>query len=80
MEDTPDEEHPNTKPQLANKFFIQSEYVFHIDSTNKKLDNIKATALKNTKAYESYFNKLNHFALTFHHFTLLHLRKSTLFT
>ena len=34
-------------------------------STNKKFDNIIASVLTNTKAYESYFNKFNHSALTF---------------
>ena len=35
MEDTPDEDDPNTSSQLEEKFFIRSEYVIHIDSTNK---------------------------------------------
>ena len=46
------------------KLFIKPEYLFQIDSTNKKFDNIIATAVKNTKACLSYFNNFNHFALT----------------
>ena len=36
---------------------------------NIKYDNINSTALKNTKAYEFYFNKFNHFTLTFQFLT-----------
>ena len=31
----------------------------------KKQDTIISTALKDTKAYNSYFDKFNHFSLTF---------------
>ena len=51
------------------KFFIESEHIFHLDSTNKKFDKLIARALTNTKAYESFLNNLNHFALRFFFFT-----------
>ena len=57
MKDTPNEKDLKTSPQLT-EIFLKSEYVFHIDSTNKNFDIIIATALTNTKAYELYFNKL----------------------
>ena len=66
MEDTVLEEDQNSNPQLTEKIFIKSEYVFVIDSMIEKNDNIISTALKNIKTYESYFNKFNHFALIFH--------------
>ena len=46
MENTPNEYDPNTNPQLTEKLFIRSEYVFHMESTNKKIDKIITTALK----------------------------------
>ena len=46
MEDTAIEDEPNTSTQLTEFFFIKSEYVFNIDCTNKKFDNIIAIALK----------------------------------
>ena len=59
MEDTADEEDQNTNPKLTEKFIFRSEYVSYIESTNRNFDYINATALKNTKAYESCFNKIN---------------------
>ena len=43
--------------------------LFVIDSKNKKYDNIISTALTETKAYDSYFTKFNHFSLTFNFLT-----------
>ena len=63
MEDYTNEDDPNTNPQVTKNFFIRTEYVFHLNSTNKKFDKFIAIALTNTKAYESYVNKINHFAL-----------------
>ena len=37
---------------------------------NKKNDHIISTALRDTKAYDSYFNKLNQFLQTFNFLTL----------
>ena len=38
MEDTPNEDNANANPQTTERFFIGSEYVFHIDSTNTKFE------------------------------------------
>ena len=64
MEKTFSEDDENTNPQLTEKFFIKSQIVFVIFCMNKKCDNIKYTALRDTKAYDSCFNKFNHFSLT----------------
>ena len=37
MEGTPNEDNPNSAPQLTEKKFIKSEYVFHIRSTKRSL-------------------------------------------
>ena len=42
-----------------------SEYIFHLDRTNKKIDHITYHALMNTKASEQFFSKFDHCALTF---------------
>ena len=60
MEDTPNEDDPNTNLQITENFFFVSEYVVHIDSTNKKIDNIVAGEPTTTKAYESNLNNINH--------------------
>ena len=60
---------PNINSQLTEKFLIKSQYIFHLDGTNKKLDHIIDHALTNTEAYEPFFNKFNQFALTFNFFT-----------
>ena len=36
---------------------------------NKKYNNRDSTALKDTKAYDLYFNNFNHFSLTFQFLT-----------
>ena len=36
---------------------------------NKKYENKISTALTDTRAYDSYFNKFNHSSLTFHFLT-----------
>ena len=56
----PHEDNPNTNPQLTEKLVTKSEYIFHLDNTNKKFDKIIACALTITKAYEPFFNKFNH--------------------
>ena len=66
MKTTIIEEDEDTNPQLTEKLFIKSEYIFVPDIMNKKDDNIISTALTDTKTYASYFNKFNHFSHTFH--------------
>ena len=63
MEDTILEEDENTSPQKILKNFIKSQYVFVINSMKKKYDMIISTALRDTKAYDSYFNN---FFIFFH--------------
>ena len=63
MEDTPHKDDQNTDHQLTENFFMKSEYMFHLDSTNNKFDDIIAHTLTNTKAYEQFFNNFNQFAL-----------------
>ena len=36
MEDTPHEDDPNTTTLVKDDFFNKSEYISHLDSTNKK--------------------------------------------
>ena len=69
MEDSPKDGDPNINPELTEKNFIKSEYIFHLDNTNKKFDHIIDHAVKNTKAYKPFFHKFNHFALTFNFLT-----------
>ena len=38
MEETPKEDNANANPQTSEKLALRPEYVFHIDSTNKKVD------------------------------------------
>ena len=57
------------KSQLTQKILIKSRYVFTVNSMNKKFDNVILVAICNTQAYDSYFNKINHFSLTFQFLT-----------
>ena len=52
-------------PQLTEKFFIETPYVFTLSTLDKKYDHIISTALRDIQAYDSYFNNFNHFSLTF---------------
>ena len=54
----------NANPQLTEKFFIQSFYVFTTNRINKTYDHIISAALRDTKAYDS----VN--LITFHYFFL----------
>ena len=45
IEDTPHEDNPITNPQLTEKFFIRSKYIFHLDSTDTKFDTSTDTIL-----------------------------------
>ena len=65
MEDTFLEDDTNANPQLTEKFFMKSQYVFVVYCMNKKYDHITSTALRNTKANDPYFDKFDHFSLTF---------------
>ena len=40
MKNSPYDDDPNSNPHLTEKFFMKSEYIFHLDSNNKKLDHI----------------------------------------
>ena len=57
---------PFANPQLTEKFFIKTTYTFTLSALNKKYDNVISAALRDIHAYNSYFNKLNRFSLTFH--------------
>ena len=65
MEDTFLEDDNNANPQLTEKFFIKFQYLFVINCMNKNYDHIISTALRDTKTYNSYVIKFNHFSLTF---------------
>ena len=60
---------PFANPQLTGKFFIKTSYIFTLNILKKKYDNVISSALRNIHAYDSYFNKFNHFSLTFHFLT-----------
>ena len=44
-------------------------FVYLASINQKKYDKVISVALRNTNAYESYFNNINHFSLTFHFLT-----------
>ena len=60
---------PFANPQLTEKFFIKTPYIFTLNISNKKYDNVISAALRDIYAYDPYFNNLNHFSLTFHFLT-----------
>ena len=55
---------PAVNSQLTKKFFIKSEHSSHIDITTK-IDHITDHAIMNTKAYEPFFSKFDHYELIF---------------
>ena len=65
MEDTFLENDENTNPKQTDFFFIKSQYVYVINCMKKNYDNVLSTALRDTKVYNSYFIKINHFSLAF---------------
>ena len=65
MEDTFLEDNTNANPQLTEIFYMRSQYVFTINCMNKKFDHVISTSLCDTKVFDPYFNKLNHFSQTF---------------
>ena len=60
---------PIASPQLTEKLFVRTPYTFTLNILNKKYDNVISAALRDIHAYDSYFNKFNHFSLTFHFLT-----------
>ena len=56
-------------PQLTQKIFIKTPYVFTFKNLDKKHDHVISAALRDIQAYDSYFNKFNKFALTFNFLT-----------
>ena len=69
MEDSTYDDDPNSNPQLTKIIIMKSVYRLNLDTTNKKINHIIDHALKNTEAYILFFQKLNHFALTFNFLT-----------
>ena len=58
-----------TNPQLTEKFFIKTPYLFTLSILDKKHDHIISEALSDIQAYESFYEKFETFSLTFHFFT-----------
>ena len=56
-------------PQLTEKFFITTAYLFTLNIFDKKHDHIISEALIDTQACQSFQNKFNLFTLTFHFLT-----------
>ena len=53
-------------PQLTEKFFIKTPYVFTLNIFDRKFDHIISEALTDMQAYESLKEKFQLFSLTFH--------------
>ena len=53
-------------PQLKEKFFIKTPYVFTLNIFDRKFDHIISEALTDMQAYESFKEKIQLFSLTFH--------------
>ena len=53
-------------PQLTEKFFIRTPYLFTLSTLDKKHDHIISDELCDVQAYESFYEKLETFSLTFH--------------
>ena len=53
-------------PQLTEKFFIKTSYVFTLNIFDRKYDHIISEALTDNQAYESFKEKFLLFSLTFH--------------
>ena len=56
-------------PQITEKFFIKSSYIFTLNILDKKHDHIISEALSDIQAYESFHEKFQTFSLTFHFLT-----------
>ena len=68
MKDSPYDDDPNLNPKLTEKVFIKSDYLFLLDITNKKFDQIVDPHTKTLEPYEPFFHNFNHFALAFNFF------------
>ena len=53
-------------PQITEKFFIKTPYVFTLNIFDRKFDHIISEALTSTQAYESFKERFQIFSLTFH--------------
>ena len=53
-------------PQITEKFFIKTPYVFTLNIFDRKFDHIISEALTNTQPYESFKERFQIFSLTFH--------------
>ena len=53
-------------PQITEKFFIKTPYVFTLNIFDRKFDHIISDALTDTQAYESFKERFQLFSLTFH--------------
>ena len=53
-------------PQIPEKFFTKTPYVFTLNIFDRKFDHIISEALTDTQAYESFKEKFQLFSLTFH--------------
>ena len=53
-------------PQITEKFFIKTPYVFTLNIFDRKFGHIISEALTNTQAYESFKERFQIFSLTFH--------------
>ena len=53
-------------PQLTEKFFIKTSYVFTLNIFDRKYDHIISETLTDIQAYESFHDKFQLFSLTFH--------------
>ena len=52
-------------PQLTEKVFIKTSYLFRLSILDKKHDHIFSEALSDIQAYESFYEKFQTFSLTF---------------
>ena len=53
-------------PQITEKFFIKTPYVFTLNIFDRKFDHIISEALTSTQAYESFKERFQILSLTFH--------------
>ena len=53
-------------PQITEKFFIKTPYVFTLNIFDRKFDHIISEALTDTQAYENFKEKFQLISLTFH--------------
>ena len=53
-------------PQITEKIFIKTSYVFTLNIFDKKHDHIISEALSDIKAYETFYDNFQPFSITFH--------------